>query len=182
MSAVAKRYARAAIAAALDMEGAAGVEKLSFSVTTFRGIYDKSVELRDLLANPALKADRDTVLGTVLEKIGASKTAVKLVQLLAGRDRIEVLRDVADEIESEADNRAGRLRARVVSSMPLDDGKVQRLKAALHKRFNRDIVVDVKVDPELLGGLVCKVGDLTLDSSLKRQIELLRDQLGTTSA
>lgn len=180
MSAVAKRYARAAIGAALDMEGAAGVEKLAQSVTTFRGIYDKSTELRDLLANPALKADRDTVLGTVLEKIGASKTAVKLIQLLAGRDRIEVLRDVADEIETEADNRAGRLRARVVSSMPLDDAKVSRLKAALHKRFNRDIVVDVKVDPELLGGLVCKVGDLTLDSSLKRQIELLRDQLGTT--
>ncbi len=182
MSAVAKRYARAAIAAALDMEGAAGVEKLAHSVSTFRALYDKTPELRDLLANPALKADRDTVLGTVLDKIGASKTAAKLIQLLAGRDRVEVMRDVADEIETEADNRAGRLRARVVSSMPLDDAKVQRLKGALHKRFQRDIVVDVKVDPELLGGLVCKVGDLTLDSSLKRQIELLRDQLGTTAS
>ncbi|MEZ0314310.1 MAG: ATP synthase F1 subunit delta [Myxococcota bacterium] len=180
MSAVAKRYARAAIAAALDMEGAIGVEKLAHSVSTFRAMYDKTSELRDLLANPALKADRDAVLGTVLDKIGASKTAVKLIQLLAGRDRVEALRDVADEIEAEADNRAGRLRARVVSSIPLDDAKIQRLKGALHKRFQRDIVVDVKVDPELLGGLVCKVGDLTLDSSLKRQIELLREQLGTT--
>ena len=180
MSAVAKRYARAAIAAALDLEGAAGVEKLAHSITSFRALYDTTVELRDLLANPALKADRDTVLGTVLDKIGASKTAIKLIQLMANRDRIGVLGDLADEIESEADQRAGRLRAHVTSSMPLDEGKVTRLKAALHKRFNRDIVVDVKVDPELLGGLVCKVGDLTLDSSLKRQIELLRDQLGTT--
>lgn len=182
MSAVAKRYARAAIAAALDKEGAAGVEKLSQSVTAFRGIFQKSAELRDLLANPALKAERDTVLGTVLQKVGASATAAKLIQLLASRDRVAVLVDVADEIEAEADHRAGRLRARVVSSMELDDAKIQRLKAALNKRFQRDIVVDVKVDPELLGGLVCRVGDLTLDSSLKRQIELLREQLGTTSA
>lgn len=180
MSAVAKRYARAAIAAALDVEGAAGVEKLAHSISQFRALYDTSAELRDLLANPALKADRDAVLGTVLDKISASKTAIKLVQLLAGRDRVEILGELADEIESEADQRAGRLRAHVTSSIALDDGKVQRLKAALHTRFNRDIVVDVKVDPELLGGLVCKVGDLTLDSSLKRQIELLRDQLGTT--
>jgi F-type H+-transporting ATPase subunit delta len=177
MTAVAKRYARAAIAAALEVEGDSGVEKLSQTIVAFRKIYDGSIEMRDLLANPALKADRDTVLGTVLDKIGASKTAARLVQLLASRERVSELTAIADEIQNEADQRAGRLRAHVTSAMALDDGKLQRLKAALHKRFNRDVVVDIKVDPELLGGLVCKVGDVTLDSSLSRQLELLREQV-----
>jgi F-type H+-transporting ATPase subunit delta len=177
MTAVAKRYARAAIAAALEVEGEAGVEKLSLAIVAFRKVHDASAELRDLLANPALKADRDTVLGTVLDTIGAGKIAAKLVQMLAARERIHELGAIADEIQSEADSRAGRLRAHVTSAMPLDDAKVQRLKAALHKRFNRDVVVDIKVDPELLGGLTCRVGDLTLDSSLSRQLELLREQV-----
>lgn len=181
MSAIAKRYARAAIASALDLEGDAGLEKLAQSVVGFREVYDASPELRDLLANPALKADRDTVLGTLLEKLGSSKTAARLIVLLAGRERIDVLHDIAEAIEAEADNRAGRVRARVVSPMALDDAKLARLKSALRTRFARDVIVDVKVDPDLLGGIVCKVGDMTLDSSLARQLELLREALGTTA-
>lgn len=177
MSALGKRYARAAIGAAMDAEGETGVEQLAKSISAFRDVYVQSEELRSLLANPALKANRDAVLGTILTKLGASKIASKLVQMLAERDRINVLSDIADAIEAEADNRAGRVRAHVTSAMPLDDGKVQRLKGALHKRFQRDIVINVDVDPELLGGLVCRVGDLTLDSSLKRQLELLREQV-----
>ncbi|MBC7793410.1 MAG: ATP synthase F1 subunit delta [Clostridia bacterium] len=182
MSALGKRYARAAIGAALDIEGEAGVEQLAEAVASFRDVFVQSEELRSLLANPALKAHRDAVLGTVLSKIGASKIATRLIIMLTERDRINVLPDIADAIVAEADVRAGRVRAHVASAMPLDESKVQRLKNALNDRFKRDVVVNITVDPELLGGLVCRVGDLTLDSSLKRQLELLREQVLQTHA
>jgi F-type H+-transporting ATPase subunit delta len=176
MSAIARRYAKAAVEAA-QTDGLPAVEKLARDLEDVASAVESSAELREVLHNPALKSERAKVLTAVLQKLKVSDTAQRLVALLAERDRTGILSDVAREVQEEADTRAGRVRAYVTSAMALDDAHQQKLTKALEKRFQQQVALTVGVDTSLIGGLVCRVGDVTLDTSLKRQLERLREQV-----
>ena len=66
------------------------------------------------------------------------------------------------------------MRAEVVSAAPLRDEQLARLRDALAARVGRQLDLEVRVDPELLGGVVAKVGDLLFDGSLRTQLRQLR--------
>ncbi len=110
--------------------------------------------------------------GTVL-----SVEAARLVLLLAEKDRFEILEEVVAETEALADERVGRARAYVSTAIPLTDAQQQRLTRALEKRFARPVALTIDIDPSIIGGLVCRVGDVTMDSSVKHQLETLRERL-----
>ncbi|MEL6761819.1 MAG: ATP synthase F1 subunit delta [Myxococcota bacterium] len=174
MSTLGKRYARAAVQAAQEHDE---VEALIRDIIAFRAQFRENAELQQLLTNPALVNDRAPVLDTILEKSGLCASARNLVRTLAERDRMDVLHDVVEAAERIADELAGRLHAEVWSPMVLDEGQQRSLQEALEKRLGRAVMVDVNVAPELLGGLVVQVGDLKFDSSIKRQLEILRERL-----
>jgi ATP synthase F1 delta subunit len=177
MSAAGKRYARAAVEAAMDNGGVPAVQALSKGLTSFREAYGASSELREVLSNPALKDVRESVLRAVLGKLDASSETTNLVLVLAENDRVGALDDVAQDINSIADEKAGQLRAVVKTAIALDAGQEARIAKALEKRLGQPVTVATELDASLLGGLVCQVGDLTLDSSIKRQLEIVRDRL-----
>lgn len=177
MSAIAKRYARAAVEAASEAGDAGALDSLAAGLCAFRDAFRASEELRELLKNPAMKAHRESVLDAVLEKLAVGPLVGRLIRLLGDNERLDLIDEVADQTEAIADEQAGRLRARVVSAMPLTDEQRGRVTKALERRMGQPVVVNVEVDAEILGGLVCHVGDLTFDSSLKRQIAVLREQL-----
>ncbi|MEM6731620.1 MAG: ATP synthase F1 subunit delta [Myxococcota bacterium] len=174
---VANRYARAAVQAAQEKGGAEAVEALIRDIIEFRSVYESNDELRQLLTNPALVNDRGPVLDTILSKSGMSDSAVALVKTLAERDRMGELYEIVESAERMADELSKRLHAEVWSPMTLDDTQKKSLQGALEKRLGQSVLVDVNVAPELLGGLVVQVGDLKFDSSIKRQLEILRERL-----
>ncbi|MCK5690578.1 ATP synthase F1 subunit delta [Myxococcota bacterium] len=180
MSALAKRYARGLVAA--TQEGDAKiVESLSSELRTFLAAWDSSDALRELLLNPSLRVERASVLDKVLEKLSLSKYVDQTIRLLAERDRMKELRSVADEVEGIVDGHAGRLRAFVISAMDLTDAQQKRLKDALKKRFNKEIALVIETDQNIVGGLIVRVGDTTMDSSIKRQLELMQERLESHS-
>lgn len=177
MSALARRYARAAVAAAADKGGMEAVAALASGLLAVRDAYRQSCELREALHNPSLRHERTAVLETVVQKLALSKPARRVLLLLAEKDRIDILEDVAAEAEAIADAQMGRLRARVTSAVPLTEAQISRLTRALEKRFGMPVAVQVAVEPAILGGLVCQVGDVTMDSSIRHQLEALRERL-----
>lgn len=177
MSAVAKRYARAAVDVANEQKGTAGVEQLAAGLTTFQQAFDASQDLKEVLLNPALSSTRQAALQKVLASLKVEGQAARLVDVLVQNDRIEILPDVVTEVVAIADEQVGRVRAQVTCATELSDAQVQRLVRALEKRFGQKVVVEVAQDAQLLGGLVVQVGDVTLDSSLRRQLTLLRERL-----
>ncbi len=177
MSAVAKRYARAAVEAASKEGGQRAVESLAEALVAFSHAYGASSELRELLQNPALAKGRQGALEAVTQKLGMSSTASRLVQLLAENDRIAELDEVAQEAQSLADEQAGRVRAHVSTAVALTDKQRERLARGLEKRFGHPVVLEVHVDDHLLGGIIVKIGDVTLDSSVRKQLTLLRERL-----
>lgn len=181
MSTVAKRYARAGVDAAFERAGEAAVDALATGLKGFIDSYDGSTELRELIANPVFKGERSGALRAVLEKSGLRDEVFSLVLTLAGNDRMDEIHDVVREVEEIADEQMGRLRAVVQTVVDLTDDQKSRLAQVLKSRLNREVVIEVQVEPSLMGGLVCRVGDMAFDSSLKRQLELIREQLQSSA-
>lgn len=177
-----KRYARAAVEAAMDRGGISAVQEVSKGMTAFQAAYNESAELREILSNPAIKDAREDVLKAILKKVNASLETTNLVLLLAENDRVGCLSDVVQDLISIADERAGRLRGLVRSAIALTAEQEKRIAQALEKRLGKPVFIETAVDPNLLGGLVCQVGDLTFDNSVKRQLEMVRDRLQTGAA
>jgi len=181
MSALARRYAKAAVEAA-DHTGASAIEALSTGLDSFQAAYDASPELRELLENPGLKESRSQVFPEVLKRLKLSGEASNLLKLLAANGRISELENIAREVALLADEKNGRVRALVRSAVELTDAQARRVAGALEKRLGRSVLIEVQVEAELLGGLVCHVGDLTIDNSLRRQLERLREQFEASAA
>jgi len=179
MSALARRYARAVVEAAQEKGGKKAVEELSEGLQSFRKVYDQSTELHELVQNPSFKSQRDETLREVTKEL--STFASTLIRLLSENERMGLLSDVVEQVEQIGDEAAGRQRARVTTAVELTQAQQKRIATALSTRLGEPVVLQVEVDPEILGGLVCRVGDLTIDSSLKHQLNVVRERLASSS-
>jgi F-type H+-transporting ATPase subunit delta len=100
-----------------------------------------------------------------------------MVQLLLRRGRIEALPRVAAEFRRLDDRRQGITHATVTSAAPLTADETRAITQRLELTTGDRIELDAKVDPDLLGGLVVRVGDRLIDASVRSRLERLRNQL-----
>jgi len=174
-SIVARRYAKALI----ELGGEQGnLEAIVREMSAIAEIAESSDELRAVLANPQVpRTARKAVLTEIAQKINASQTTRNVLGLLADRGRLRTLPAIAKELRTEADRRAGVVRARVTSAAPLSDVYVQKLTQALEGRYNKKVVIERGVDPTLLAGVVTRIGDTIIDGSLRARLDELKTEL-----
>jgi len=91
--------------------------------------------------------------------------------------RLELLRLIAKEYHDLVDQRAHRVHVLVRAATPLADDQRQRLAQLVHDALHLEPVLDVKVEPDLLGGLVVRVADWQFDGSVRSRLLDLRNQL-----
>src|SRR5205823_9417294 len=75
------------------------------------------------------------------------------------------------------EHRTGKVRVRLRSAVPLDDGQRERLLGQLRDLWHREPILESAVEPDLLGGLVVQVGDWLYDASVRTRLDTIRDQL-----
>jgi F-type H+-transporting ATPase subunit delta len=97
--------------------------------------------------------------------------------VLNDHDRLGIIREVAVLMRDIYERRAGRMHVEVKSAIALDDEQRERLRRELRDKFHREPILSVRVDPELLGGLVVKVDDWVYDASVRARLERIRNQL-----
>lgn len=134
-------------------------------------------EVVRLLANPAVPAaGRIEVLGRILgdDVVGAPRS---LLALLVRRGRFEQLPAVTREFMRLYRLREGIELATVTSASELDAGELDALKQRLEAMTDRTVELEHEVDPELLGGLVVRVGDQLIDGSVRGRLDRLRTEL-----
>jgi F-type H+-transporting ATPase subunit delta len=117
------------------------------------------------------------VLQTVCERLGTNASVRNFCALLVDQRRIIDFESICDAYDELADAAAGRTRARVVSAEPLGATQRERLRRALEARTGRQVELEERVDPSLIGGAVASVGGLVFDGSLRTQLERLRSSL-----
>lgn len=167
---VARPYARAAFATARD-EGnfAAWSQALGFAA---HAAADPRVAA--LLPNPQL-LPADAV--SLLSPEGASEAFTRFLGILADARRLPQLPEIAglyEELKAEAER---VVKATVTSAAALPAGELDVLKAALKKRFGREVEVSTAIDASLIGGAVIDAGDVVIDGSLKGKLSRLQAAL-----
>jgi F-type H+-transporting ATPase subunit delta len=167
---VARPYARAAFTTARD-EGnlAAWSQALGFAA---RVAADPRVAA--LLPNPGLQ-HADAV--ALLAPEGASETFSRFLAVLADARRLTLLPEIAgmfEDLRAEAEH---IVKAKVTSATALPAGELDAIKAALKKRFGREVDVETAVDASLIGGAVIDAGSVVIDGSLKGKLARLQSAL-----
>lgn len=172
---IARRYAKALFALAVEQ---GRIEQWAERLDALQGAVQASGELRDVLANPVYdKEQRRAVARRLAEALELEAEPANLLFLLADRNRLDHLSGIVDTFRALADEKLGRLRAHVVSAVPLDAAAVSSISSKLAEATRAQVIVDRDVDESLLGGAVTQVGRFTYDGSLKTQLEILRRTL-----
>lgn len=172
---VARRYLSAALGAA-DRAGVR--EQLGGQLDRLAELLQATPDLKHVLKHPGLPLDRK--LAAVESVLGEAPVEQldDLIALLVENARIEVL-DVAGVVYQELiDEAEGVLRAFVTSPMPLEPEQSRLLREALSRWLNADVVIDATIDPQIIGGIVVRVGDRILDASLRGRLERIQERLG----
>lgn len=172
---IARRYARALMTLGVDNND---YEAMGQQVGALARAMKTSPELAETLSNPVFpRSDRKKVITALLARLQATKTVESFVLLLLERERLAALPDIAREFDAMIDERKGRIAAEVVSARPLTDEQLSQLKVALERLSGKTVEIAKREDPELLGGIVAKVGDTVYDGSLRTQLAQLRQSL-----
>lgn len=174
-SAVAERYARAIFELGVET---GQVDRLTEDVRKAADVVAASADLRAVLDNPLVAhEDRDAVLKTLATRLALSELATNALRLLAQRRRLSVLGEIARRLGGLADEKAGVLRAEVVSAQALSESLAEQLKQKLEQATKKRVVLERKQDPSLIAGIVTRIGDNTIDGSLKGRLSDLERQL-----
>lgn len=172
---VAKRYARALLEIGKE-DG--NLDQYGKELAEVSDLFASSPELEQVLASPAIDfEDRSKLLNTFLDKLGLSPIANNFFRLLMDRGRISATCDISRVYTRLLDEEKGITRAEVLTAAALSDAEVSRLKEVLTKLAGSDVVVEVKEDSSLIGGVRAQIGDLVLDGTVKTQLETLKDSL-----
>jgi F-type H+-transporting ATPase subunit delta len=133
-------------------------------------------EVADALANPRLTlADRTRLALDLLD--GIDESARNLVRLLIERNRVAVLAELLEAYDALADRDSGVLRAQVVTAVAVDAALQKRISGELGKKLGAAVQTEVRQDPDIIGGLVIRIGDRVIDNSVRTRLEQLRSAL-----
>jgi F-type H+-transporting ATPase subunit delta len=176
-SAICDRYAKAIFELSLE-----GGSDLSDPIQRFSAVYRGSPELASVLDNPLVdQAQRSAILDEVAARTGLSGGALNVIRLLASRHKLAALPGIAQRLSTLADRHAGIVRATVTSAAALPDSVYQRIEAELSTAIGRKIVIERKQDPNLIGGIVTRIGDNTIDGSVRGRLNEVERQLLQTA-
>lgn len=163
-------------AAALFQAAAAKGEDQKISAdlnTAYKTLLDQSALLHHPRATPD---DKKKIVDAALKgKVGA--TTLRFLELLLEKKRWDLFGMVALVYGRLAAEKRGAVKASVRTASPLDAAAQAALSARLKKFVGKDIELDMKEDPELIGGVVVKIGDWVLDSSLRGQLRRMKESI-----
>jgi F-type H+-transporting ATPase subunit delta len=137
-------------------------------------------ELRSFFTLPNIRRDDKRRVLTMAFEGKVGRPVLGLLHILVEKRREMLLDNVVEEFDRYRDRHEGRVRARVVSAMKLDDETLAALQSALEQRTKKSVVLTETVDPEVIGGLRVNVGDRVLDNTVRRTLSDMRRSLAAT--
>jgi F-type H+-transporting ATPase subunit delta len=144
----------------------------------FALLLEREPELKDALLNPAYgREDRRKLLLQMIKLLKLSPMLGNLLKLLFDKHRLGAVAGISLAYQQLVDELDKVSRAKVKAAIPLDDAIRERLRKSLEKLTGTTVVMDVEEDPNIMGGILARVGDLVLDGSVRTQLLSLRESL-----
>ncbi len=173
-SQIAKRYGKVLINTVDISEVPSIIEELK----AFSKLIDSDRRLRLLFISQIFsEEEKKTALSEVLSYMKAKDETKKFLTLIITQGCLHAINEIIGSALNLYQDRMNRITAEIVAPVPLNESYINRLKSALGFLTNREVEVESRLDPSLIGGFIVKVGSTIYDSSLKGQLMLLRAEL-----
>ncbi len=172
-AASARRYAQAVFELALENRE---LEKW-FDDLTLLSDSVSNQEFLDFLSQPRVTSEEK--IRVVRDALGDSvgPLALNLMSLLATKNIAHILPGITDQYQELLDAQQGIERAEAVTAIPLDDDEQRRVTQMLSAMSGRDVRLTTRIDAEILGGMIIRIGDRVMDGSTRSRLQAMRREL-----
>ncbi len=174
---VARRYARALFSVGKEI-GAAELEAYGNDLASFTSVLEESPQLLRIFRNPIFGIDEKKALVAKLAgQLGLSQIMQNFLNLLADKERLGMLPEMAAFFSELLDVEQGVIRGELVTAVELPSAKQDEIKNSLEQKAGQRLVLDFAVNEDILGGALLRVGDKELDASLRAQLNILKENI-----
>ena len=177
LATAARRYARALFDVVLQKQG--DLDRTGRELDEFAALFTSHPGLHAVVSNPSVPAvKKRAMVDALLAEAGeVTDPVARTLALLADRDRLGLLPQIARAFAERVMDHRQIVRAEVTTAVPIDASKSTALAEALGRATGRKVLVESKVDAALLGGVVARVGSVIYDGSVARQLEKMKESL-----
>lgn len=171
ISLTAKNYADALVK--LGQDNVISYDDILNNLEIISEICSKSKDLTDVLENPAIS---DETKFSIIDEVFTKSVNEKIrdfLKILIEKKRFKELEGIVAAYQEELDKINNLQRVEVISAIELDDNSKQKIIDKLQNRLQKNVIAQWQTDEEIIGGLVVKINDDVIDSSLKNKLENL---------
>ena len=174
----ANRYAKALFDVAVAEK--ADLAKIDQDLTAVAELVESNKDLARTASSAGVPdAARRALIETVADRLAVAPQVKKLLVMLVEKRALVMAKDLAESYQERLLAHQNIVRAQVTSAAPLTPEKQQALADSLSKATGKKIELSVSVDPELLGGVVARIGSTVYDGSVKTQLQRMRQELSS---
>ena len=179
LTGMAGRYATALFELALEENG---LDAVRADLDRFDALVTESADLGRLVRSPVFSSEEQVrALSAVLDLIGLRSLAATFLLTVASNRRLFAVRDIIKAYRELVARHRGEVAAQVTLAAPASERHLAAIKDALNFVTGKDVQVDVKIDPAIIGGLVVKLGSRMVDSSLRTKLNMMKHAMKEAS-
>src|SRR5215813_166160 len=172
---IANRYARAL---ADVLVGRGETNEVVKELIGFERMMDEHPQLRDVFASPVIATERKrAVLDELLARISPRQTTANFLQLLLSKSRLHDLDQMLKALSRELDTRTNIVSAEVTTAREISEREKTNLRDRLRAATGKDARLQFRTDPQIIGGVVTRIGSLVYDGSIKNQLAQMKQRL-----
>lgn len=171
---VAKVYSKAILEIAVETNT---IDSLESELGGVVDSFVKDDEVWNFLISPRIdkQVKKDVIDKSVKGQL--SETLLSFLRVLIRNDRIVCLPEIYKQFYKGVDELKGRVRAIVYVTSPLGTGEIERLRSLLSQKYKGECFIEFVVKPEIIGGLVIRIGDEIIDGSMQNYLQVIRQSL-----
>ena len=172
---IAKRYAKSLVELMLDGEN--NQEEIKSDLKNVKEILNSSPELNSALTNPVVSAyDKEQIINSVFER-DTKETTRNFLKLLVEKNRFNLIFQIVEAFNKMLDKINNLTQVSVTGAIELDENVKNEIENKIKEKLNKEINITYNTDNSIIAGLIYKIEDDVLDTSLKHKLEELKKEL-----
>ncbi len=142
------------------------------------GIISESDDFQRFMASPFIRKSQQVgVMDKIMDKIGGHKLTRDFIGVLIQNGRLPLLAEAINSFKEFISRRSGEVSVRIETAKPLTAAQKDGFQKKISMALGRDVVLEVGVDPDILGGMVVTIGSYMIDDSVRRKLDALGSAL-----
>ncbi|MBS4536442.1 F0F1 ATP synthase subunit delta [Clostridium sp. D2Q-14] len=175
---IAKRYAEAFFEVAVETDN---LEEFKEEISAVSKVLEEEEKLKIIFEHPKLSRDEKKDILNSLFKGKVSNEIMNLLYIVVDKGRERYIKAIEKEYIALANEKQGIVEGKAITAIKMEDSKLRELEEKLSKKFNKKFKLINEIDKDILGGVLVKIGDKVIDSSVKGQINKITKELNTTT-